>query len=211
MKNRITVVITNATHGAGKATAVRLAQMGVNLVLAGRSHLIDGLTHDYKNVVAVPTDVSREADLSNLAATALKRFGRIDLWINNAGLAAAGKFESVPLEDHFRVIESTLHSVIIGSHIAMKQFKLQGSGTLINIGCATAEHDFLNYASYAAAKYGVIGFGEALLREVQSEGYQDIKIHTLHPNVEILDYLEDPAVVFMQPSFGVEPSEMILQ
>ncbi|WP_462116406.1 SDR family NAD(P)-dependent oxidoreductase, partial [Lysobacter xanthus] len=129
-----TVVITGASSGFGRGVALRLAEQGYNLVLAARrNQLLDQLADECGNAVAVHCDVGNPHDVEKLAAVAMAKFNRIDVWINNAGVAALGAFERIPLEDHLRVMQTNLGGAIAGSHAAMREFRKLGRGTLINI------------------------------------------------------------------------------
>jgi NAD(P)-dependent dehydrogenase (short-subunit alcohol dehydrogenase family) len=107
--------------------------------------------------VAVPTDVSIRKDVEKLAEEAVSRFGRVDVWVNNAGAGAQGRFEDIPLEIHEQVIGTTLLGALYGSWCAMRQFRRQGAGTLINIASIAGKLPHAYYSSYVAAKHGVVG------------------------------------------------------
>src|SRR5688572_7158587 len=99
------VVITGASSGFGKGTALRFARAGATVVLAARrEQQLDDLEEECEkaggSALAVPTDVSVQTDVEGLAETTIKQFGHIDLWINNAGAGAVGRFEEVPLAAH---------------------------------------------------------------------------------------------------------------
>ena len=130
-----TVVITGASSGFGRGVALRLAQQGCNLVLAARrGHLLEQLAAECgRNAIAVHCDVGDPNDVEKLAAAAIAKFNRIDVWINNAGVAALGAFERIPLEDHLRVMQTNLGGAIAGSHVALRHFRQVGAGTLVNV------------------------------------------------------------------------------
>ena len=131
--------------------------------------------------MAVTSDVSKEADVSRIVETTLARFGRIDVWINMAGVGALGRFEDIPLADHHRLIDVNLNGVINGSHYAMRQFRQQGSGTLINIASVAGRVPFPYYSSYVASKHGVVGLGAAINQELRANGERNIHIATVSP------------------------------
>src|SRR4051794_8004884 len=102
------VGITGASSGFGKRKALELARRGPSVVLAARSdETLNDLARECESAggqaLAVPTDVSDRAAVENLARQAVSRFGHLDAWINNAGVAAIGRFDEVPLEDHDQV------------------------------------------------------------------------------------------------------------
>ena len=102
------VVITGASSGFGKGAARRFAEEGASLALAARrGDLLAELAAECASAgaraVPVPADVSRREDVERVAEAAVEAFGRIDVWINDAGVGALGRFERVPLEDHEQV------------------------------------------------------------------------------------------------------------
>jgi short-subunit dehydrogenase len=174
------VVLTGASSGIGRAAALAFAARGFAMVLAARSAAeLDQLTAECRaaggEAIAVPTDVSDQDQVEALGRRASERFGRYDVWINDAGVAALGRFEEIPLRDHTQVIATDLLGTIYGSHVALRQFRRQGSGTLINIASALGEIPAPYYASYVAAKHGVVGLGAALRQELADS--QDDAIH----------------------------------
>ena len=128
------------------------------------------------------TDVSEPADIANLAAAALDRFGRIDVWINNVGIGALGPFWDVPVEDHARVIDVNLKGLIYGAHAALRQFRSQGGGILINVGSVESEVPLVFQSSYAASKAAVLSLSRSLNEELRLAGASDtIKVGTVLP------------------------------
>lgn len=177
-----TVVITGASSGFGRGVALRLAEQGYNLVLAARrNQLLDQLADECGNAVAVHCDVGNPHDVEKLAAVAMAKFNRIDVWINNAGVAALGAFERIPLEDHLRVMQTNLGGAIAGSHAAMREFRKLGRGTLINIASMLGRTPAPYYASYCATKYGIIGLCDALRQEVAAQDVPEIRICAVLP------------------------------
>jgi short-subunit dehydrogenase len=180
------VVIAGASSGFGKGVAHELAGQGAKRVLAARrTQLLDQVARDCEmrggQAVAVTTDVSREEDVRRLLDTALSRFGRVDVWINMAGVGALGAFEQVPLADHHRVIDVNLKGLINGSHYALRQFHRQQSGTLINIASIAGRVPFPHYSSYVASKHAVIGLGASINQELRATGAKDIHVVTINP------------------------------
>lgn len=112
---------------------------------------------------------------------AVARFGRIDVWINNAGVVAIGRFEDIPVADHSRLIDVNLKGVIYGSHVAIRQFRAQGFGTLVNIGSVESQVPLAYQASYAASKAGVLSLGRALNEEMRLAGIKTIAVATVMP------------------------------
>jgi short-subunit dehydrogenase len=179
-------VITGASSGFGRGAALQFAQDSVSLVLAARrDEVLDDLVQQCESkgaqALAVPTDVSQQADVENLARQAISQFGRIDVWINNAGVGALGNFWDIPLADHAQVIETNLNGTIYGSYCALQQFRQQQSGILINTASGLGKFPAPYYTSYTASKYGVVGLSAALRQELSAAKLDDIHICTVMP------------------------------
>lgn len=180
------VVITGASSGFGKGTAMALAPRGADLLLAARRQdALESIAHECRsvgaNAVAVVTDVTERSEVERLADAAVREFGRIDIWINDAGVGALGRFNDVPLDDHVKVIETDLLGVLYGSYVALSHFCAQGQGTLINVASVLGKVPAPYYASYTAAKYGVVGLSAALRQELEQQGMDEIHVCTVLP------------------------------
>ena len=182
-----TYVITGASSGFGRGVALRLAGMRANVVLAARrTEVLNEVARQAKAVGGTPlvvtTDVANPQDMRRLADAALQRFGRIDVWINNAGVGAIGPFDKIPIEDHARVVDVNLKGVIYGSHIALEQFRKQGRGVLVNIGSVESEVPLAYHASYSATKAAILSLDRALREELRLQGLRGpIEIATVLP------------------------------
>ncbi|HEX2199991.1 MAG TPA: SDR family oxidoreductase [Burkholderiales bacterium] len=192
------IVITGASSGFGKGAALRFAQEKASLVLAARrGELLEDLAMECRSAgaraLAVPTDVSREDEVERLAQAALREFGRIDVWINNAGVGALGRFERIPLADHRQVIATNLLGTLYGSWLAYRQFLQQGSGILINIASELGGHTVPYYSSYAAAKHGVVGLGDSLRQELAQNGIQGVHVCTVMPSAHDTPFFDHAA------------------
>ena len=181
------VAVTGASSGFGKGASLKFAGAGASVVLAARrEQLLDDLARECQaaggRALAVPTDVSRQEDVEALARAAVSQFGRIDVWVNNAGGGALGRFEDVPLADHVHVIETDLLGTLYGSYFALKQFQGQASGgTLINIASVIGKVPAPYFASYAAAKHGVVGLSSAIRQELEQNKVENIHVCIVEP------------------------------
>ena len=182
-----TYVVTGASSGLGRGVAERLGAMRANVVLAARrGNVLEDVAARIQaaggTALVVPSDVSRQEDMQRLLDATLARFGRVDVWINNAAVGAIGRFDTIPVEDHARVVDVNLKGVIYGSHLALQQFKRQGGGTLVNIGSVESVVPLAYHASYAATKAAVLGLGRALNEELRLAGVGDrIRVATVMP------------------------------
>jgi short-subunit dehydrogenase len=169
--NKQTIVITGASSGIGRATAIELAQYGCKLVLAARQkdaldEVVDVCDRLGAKAIAVVTDVTDADAVKQLAKDACT-FGKcIDVWINIAGIGLLGEFSAVPLEAHSQVIQTNLMGYIYGAYAAMPYFKKQRYGTLINMNSAGGYVAMPYSVAYTASKFGVRGYAEALRTEM---------------------------------------------
>lgn len=181
-----TFVVTGASSGLGRGAALKLAAYGANLVLAARrTGVLDEVAREAQatggQALVVTTDVSDPVQVGRLATVAVAQFGRIDAWINDAAVAAIGRFDEVPVEDHARVVDVNLKGYIYGSHAALRQFRRQGYGTLVNVASVEGHVPLAYHASYAATKAAIIALDAALNQELRLSGARAIKIVTIEP------------------------------
>lgn len=183
--NRI-VVITGASSGFGRGAALRFAKAGDNVVIAARREsLLEDVAKQCRKAgveaLAVEADVSSAGDIQELAEQALDKFGRIDVWVNNAGVGTVARFEQAPLEEHEQVIRTNLLGTIYGSYEALEQFRKQGEGVLINLASFAGKVAPPYMSSYAASKFGIRGLGMALREELAQNGEPNIRVSTIMP------------------------------
>jgi short-subunit dehydrogenase len=125
--------------------------------------------------------------------------------VNNAGVGAIGRFEDVPLEDHVKVIETDLLGTMYGSYFAIRQFREQNAGILINIASVLGKVPSAYYASYAAAKHGVVGFSAVLRQELAQDKVEDIHVCTVLPTSFDTPFFEHSANYTGQKSEPIPP------
>jgi short-subunit dehydrogenase len=127
----------------------------------------------------VETDVTSAMAMRALAQAAVKRYGKIDVWVNNAGIGAVGRFTDVPVEAHDQVIRTNLMGYLHGAHAVLPYFQASHSGVLINVVSFGAFVGTPFGASYTATKFGLRGLSESLRAELQDES--DIHICDVFP------------------------------
>jgi short-subunit dehydrogenase len=169
------MVITGATSGIGLTTARRAAEQGARLVLAARSgdaldQLASELRRQGTQVATVAADVGVQGDVERIGQTAMERFGRIDTWVNNAGISIFGRIEDVPVEDQHRVMQTNFWGIVYGSLEAIKHMKTRGGGALINLGSEVSDVSAPLQGIYSASKHAVKGYTDALRLELEKEG-----------------------------------------
>jgi NAD(P)-dependent dehydrogenase (short-subunit alcohol dehydrogenase family) len=168
------VVITGGSSGIGLTTARRAAVLGARVVIASRNE------EDLQDAVAdierrggrakyVVTDVADAAGMERLADTAVGAFGRIDTWVNNAGVSFYGELMDAPLEDMRRVFEVNFWGMVYGSRVAVRRLRGEG-GALINLGSIVSDRAIPLQGAYSASKHAVKGYTDALRMELEHEG-----------------------------------------
>jgi NAD(P)-dependent dehydrogenase (short-subunit alcohol dehydrogenase family) len=175
-------VITGASSGIGRATAIRFAQKGASLVLtARRSELLEDVASECRRfgaeTVAVAGDVSDPQFVDNLAKECVLRFGRLDVWVNNAAVTMFSRFEEAPPNVYRRVFETNFFGVVHGARAVLPYFREQGEGVLINMSSVVASAPQPYTSAYVASKYAIRGLSECLRMELALD---DAEIHVVH-------------------------------
>lgn len=181
------VVITGASSGVGLATAIAFAKEGCRLVLAARGpQALEEAAHECfvwtSEVLYKTTDVSKAKDVKSLVEHALENYGRIDIWVNNAGVMASGKFEDIPMEVNEQVIQTNLMGYMHGAYYVLPVFKKQEEGVLINNVSIGGYMPAPFSAVYSATKFGIKGMMAGLQSEYSV--YPNIHICNLYPQIQ---------------------------
>jgi len=168
------IVITGASSGIGLTTARMAASEGARLVLAARNgealeQLAAELRFKGAQVCTVAADVGVADDVARIGAAAIEHFGRIDTWINNAGVSVYGRLEDTSLEDHHRVMQTNYWGAVHGSLEALKHLRQRGGGAIINVGSEISDRALPMQGPYAASKHAIKGFTDALRTELEHE------------------------------------------
>jgi NAD(P)-dependent dehydrogenase (short-subunit alcohol dehydrogenase family) len=182
------VVITGASSGIGRAAALRFARRGSSLALCARTpEPLERVARECEaagaSVFCRPLDVADEAAVEAFADEVAERFGRIDVWVNNAGVIAYGRFVDIPSDVFRRVLETNLMGQIHGARAALRRFLPQRSGVLINLSSVWGRISTPQVTPYNISKHAVRVFSEGLRSELA--GAKDIHVTTIAP--EALD------------------------
>lgn len=161
------VVITGASGGIGRATARAFARRGATLVLAARrrealEEVLRECEREGGRGIVVPTDVGESEQVDRLAEVAVGHYRGIDVWVNNAAVSLFGRIEDVPREDYEQVLKTNILGCVNGSRAAIRQFRRQGSGRLINVSSVVGEVGQPYTSAYVTSKWAIRGLTESL-------------------------------------------------
>ena len=173
LPERPVVVITGASSGIGRETALAFASLGARLVLAARNEeALKSLASEVERLggqaEVAACDVSEFEQVKAVADTAIQRFGGMDVWVNSAAVSTYGTAEQMEMDEIHRVLHVNLFGQIHGMKAALPHLK-HSRGTLINVTSVLGKRAAPLQAAYSAAKHGLVGFSEALRMELRHD------------------------------------------
>jgi NADP-dependent 3-hydroxy acid dehydrogenase YdfG len=166
------VVITGASSGFGKITAEYLSDRGAAVVLGARrtgkvEAIAKSITDKGGKAIAVTTDVTDKNQVKKLVDTAVKKFGKVDVLLNNAGIMPLSPLEYLKIDDWDKCIDINIKGVLYGIAAALPHMKEQKSGQIISVSSVAGHTINPGGAVYSATKYSVRVISEALRQEVK--------------------------------------------
>jgi NADP-dependent 3-hydroxy acid dehydrogenase YdfG len=192
------IAITGASSGIGEATALLLAERGAKVVLGARGSdrleaLADRIAGAGGEAAYAPTDVKRREDLSNVVKLACERYGKLDVLINNAGVAPNSLLDELRVEDWEEMIDVNLKGVLYGIAAALPVFRRQGFGHFVNIISTAGIQIRPTMAVYAGTKNAVRTITEAL----RLEAGDNLRVTGISPgfvHTNLADSMTNPEV-----------------
>lgn len=176
-------VITGAGRGIGRSVAMRLAASGSKVVLAARSkdeinRVAEEISALAGSAIAVPTDVSSEADVRNMVQTAESRFGPVDILVNNAGVMVLRSLVETSVQEWQRVMNVNLLGAFLCSRAVLPSMMQRKTGRIINIGSMAGRRGYAEQGAYSASKHGLYGLSKVLAIEGKPYG---IRVNVISP------------------------------
>ncbi|MEY3223266.1 MAG: SDR family oxidoreductase [Cuspidothrix sp.] len=185
-------LITGASSGIGKATALAFAKAGIDIALVGRSQnnleFVSKAAHEFGvEAKAFCVDLAEVAEVKAKIQAIAHEFGNIDILINNAGIGYTGNLSDTPLEDWQQVINVNLTSVFQCMMGILPGMRQQGQGTIINIASIAAKQAFAGWGAYCVSKAGLLSLSQTLAQEERANGIRVMAICPGSVNTEIWD------------------------
>jgi short-subunit dehydrogenase len=189
IKDKVTIV-TGASAGIGRAVALRLSSAGARLALAARSVdklrlLTDNLKGGSGEALMVPTDMRDRAEVEHLVAETLKRFGRIDILINNAGQGMAGVVENADMGDYLKLIELNVFGPVYAMQAVIPPMRQAGGGMIVNISSMVSKMHIPGLGFYASTKAALNILSETARDELHKD---NIRVLTVFPRTTATDF-----------------------
>lgn len=179
IKPDYTVLITGCSSGFGKTTAALFLARGWNVIATMRSPK-PGLFEDNERLLVVALDVTDATSIANALATGMKRFGAIDVVVNNAGIGMFGAHEAVSERTIREVFETNTFGVMSMNRAVIPHLRERGSGTIINVTSSVGIAPMPLVAAYTASKYAIEGFSESLAYELAEFG---VRVKIVQPGL----------------------------
>ena len=185
-------LITGATSGIGFRTACALSRKDVKLVLAGRrAEILERHCEVLPGAVSQAGDIAEPGVPEALIETALARFGRLDIVVNNAGLVHMGSIEEIDLDEVCRMVRVNVEAAFRLAYLAVKHFRAAGTGHLVNTSSILGTKTRPQAGAYAGTKFAIEALSESLRMELSG---CPVKVTCIEPGLVITDLHRDQAV-----------------
>jgi 3-oxoacyl-[acyl-carrier protein] reductase len=175
-------LITGASSGLGRATAIALARAGADVAIVARSEEeLDSVRGEIikigRRALALPVDLASVDDTTEAVRLSVEELGRVDVLVNAAGTDTPGTVEALDIEGWDRTLAVNLRAPFLLSKAAFPHMREAGGGTIINISSVAGKKGWANASAYCASKFGLTGFTEALADEGKEHGIRAIVLY----------------------------------
>ncbi|MGH7580120.1 MAG: SDR family oxidoreductase [Gemmatimonadales bacterium] len=211
-----TALVTGATHGIGRATALGLGRAGYRVgVCARTASRVESLVAELRaagiDAAGRAADVADPAQVAAAVEHVSEALGEVGVLVNNAGVLIARPIEEITLEDWDLTMATNLRGVFLMTRAVLPPMRARRQGTIVNVASLSARHGFVGGSAYVASKHAVLGFGRALMLELRKEG---IRVITVCPGSVDTGMIRDQPMLRSDPARILQPedvAETILQ
>lgn len=213
IKNSV-IIVTGASSGIGLATAKELSKQGAKIVLAARSaDKLKALEKEIPNSFAVETDMRKQEDIKKLADETMKKFGRIDMLINNAGQGLRSSVEKINLDDYESIMDLNVFSVVRAMQAVIPIMRKQGGGMILNINSMVSKNYYPELAAYSSTKYALNAISLTARQELAPDR---IAVSVFHPKMTATDFGQNALGTKYEsragrPGMGVDTAEEVAE
>lgn len=195
-----TALVTGSTRGIGKETALLLLKKGLNVIISSRSqdgvdNVIEEILAKFpakkENILGLKCDVSKHSEVKTLVDVSVKRLGRIDVLVNNAGIVYFKCLLDTTEEEWDKTIDINLKGVFLFTKEVLPYMIENKSGIIINVSSGAGKYGFPNLSAYCASKFGVIGLTESIAKEVADNNVKVMAICPGGVDTKMIDDIVD--------------------
>jgi 3-oxoacyl-[acyl-carrier protein] reductase len=206
----ITALISGATEGIGRATALTLGRAGYRVGVCARTagkvrRLVEELGREGIEAAGAPADVSQPDQAARAVEEISRVLGEIGALVNNAGVLIAKPFEELTLEDWDRTMATNVRGLFLMTRAVLPAMRRRREGTVVNVASLAARHGFAGGTAYTASKHAVLGFSRSLMLETRKD---NIRVITICPGSVDTGMLQDQEMLKSDPNRILRPEDV---
>ena len=205
-----TALVTGATEGIGRATALALGRAGYRVGICSRSGdkvaaTLAELRAQGVAAAGAAADVADPAQVRHLVDQVRAELGEIDALVNNAGVLIARPFDELTLEDWDVTMATNLRSLYLTTHLVLPGMRARRQGTIVNVASLAGRNGFVGGSAYTASKHAVLGFSRSLMLEVRKD---NVRVIAICPGSVATGMLRDQAMLKSDPERILRPEDV---
>jgi 3-oxoacyl-[acyl-carrier protein] reductase len=205
-----TALVTGATHGIGRATALALGRAGYRVGVCSRTAprvaaLVEELRAAGIETAGRAGDVAQPGDATAIVEHVAGALGEIGVLVNNAGVLIARPIAELTLEDWNATMATNVRSLFLMTRAVLPAMRARGRGDIVNVASLSARNGFAGGTAYAASKHAALGFGRSLMLELRKEG---IRVVTICPGSVDTGMLQDQPMLKADPQRILQPEDV---
>ena len=207
------VLVTGASSGIGRATALAFAHAGANVAVAARrKELLEELAAEAaRDVLVLPTDVTRRDGVAGCIDAVHERFGRIDVVVNNAGVLIPGRLDKIAASDLDAMLRVNLFGQLFVMQEALRVMGPRGDGVIVNVASLAGRRGYMPLGGYCATKFALVGLTEAVREELAERGIHAALVLPGIVETPMVEQVtqDDDFLAFWPHEFNMPPSWVV--